>query len=172
MRTKKPAETVIRSIAVAIGLVSLIWVGLGPAPIVAMPTGPDLPTLRQLQTMPGSVQIGDRTYRLELYLWRDFMPITPKGGRPLQTQIKLIGDGAIPKDEPTIDGIWIIQGGRSWRSTQFDVPQRGQERIETTARTGPKLAAQSNVDVVVQIHDRIGKRYWLRAANQIVTATY
>jgi hypothetical protein len=170
MRTKQPTAKIL--VAIAFGI-SLIWLGLGPvSPSLAMPMGPDLPTQQQLQAMPSSVQIGDRTYRLELSLWRDFMPIVPRGGRPLYTQIKLIADGAIPKDEPTIDGIWIVQGKRSWRSTQLDAPQRGKGQIETTARSGPKLAAKSKADVVVQIHDRIGKRYWLRAADQIVTAVY
>ncbi len=160
-------------VLVSLVLVSLVLVSLGSvSPSLAMPSGPEVPTRQQLQAMPGSVQIGDRTYRLELSLWRDFMPIVPKGGRPLYTQIKLMADGAIPQDEPTIDGIWIIQGARSWRSTRLDAPQRSKAQIETTARSGPKLAAKSKADVVVQIHDRIGKRYWLRAADQIVTAVY
>jgi hypothetical protein len=153
--------------------IGLTGISLASAPTsLAMPMGPDLPTLQQLQTMPNSVRIGDRTYRLDLSLWRDFMPIVPKGGRPMQTQIKLIADGAIPTDGPTIDGLWIIQGSRAWRSTKLDPPQRRKDQIETNARTGPKLAPKSKVDVVVQIRDRIGKRYWLRAADQIVTAVY
>jgi hypothetical protein len=174
MRTKQPTTRSVLSMALLLAI-GLTWLNLGLVPAsLAMPTGPDLPTPQQLQTMPGSVQIGDRTYRLELSLWRDLMPIVPKGGRPLYTQIKLIADGAIPKDGPTIDGIWIFQGSRSWRSTKFDPPQRSKDQLtlETTARTGPKLSPKSKVDVVVQIHDRIGKRYWLRMADQIVTAVY
>jgi hypothetical protein len=161
--------------------VSLIWLGL-VSPSLAVPMGPDLP-IQQLQRMPMNAQIGNWSYRLELSLWRDQMPIVPPGGRPLLTQIRLIaspvGTGQVapqaefqtdPKDDPKIEAIWTIQGDRVWRSTQFDPQKHTKATIETTARSGPKLEPKSKADVVVQLADRSGKRYWLRAPGQRVMA--
>jgi hypothetical protein len=166
---------------VAIGLVLTGWSwGAGA---IALPSPSAQPTLQQLQQMPRNTQIGNWSYRLELSLWRDQMPILPPGGRPLLTQIRLIaspvGIGQVapqaefqtdPKDAPKIEAIWTIQGDRVWRSTQFDAPKQTKATIETTARSGPKLEPKSKADVVVQLADRSGKRYWLRAPGQRVMA--
>jgi hypothetical protein len=171
---------VVESVVVA-SLIVVIW-GWGTAAI-ALPAPPAPPALQQLQRMPLTTQIGNWSYRLELSLWRDQMPIVPPGGRPLLTQIRLIaspvGTGQVapqaefktnPKDDPKIEAIWTIQGDRVWRSTQFDPQKHTKATIETTARSGPKLEPKSKADVVVQLADRSGKRYWLRAPGQRVMA--
>ncbi|TMF56016.1 MAG: hypothetical protein E6I19_06540 [Chloroflexi bacterium] len=62
---------------------------------------------------PDRVSIGGHTYRLTADLWRDFMPVTPPGGRPLMASLMLASeDGSTFPASITADHVWVFNS--SW----------------------------------------------------------
>ncbi|HJW48343.1 MAG TPA: hypothetical protein VJ726_02895, partial [Candidatus Limnocylindria bacterium] len=51
-----------------------------------------------VSTVPDQVTINGRSYRIApasasgSYLWRDFMPVSPTGGRPLMASIRVVAE--------------------------------------------------------------------------------
>src|SRR5438034_1946643 len=62
---------------------------------------------------PDRLSIGGHTYRLTADLWRDFMPVTPPGGRPLMASLMLASeDGSTFPASITADHVWVFNS--SW----------------------------------------------------------
>jgi hypothetical protein len=103
-----------------------------------------------------SATLNARTYRIaDAYLWRDFMPISEPGGRPLAASIKIeVDTGAFPSDV-TVDHLWVY-GTAAWEPATFEVrrsPDAGTpaSQIEVFANGGPKWDPGSEVNVDVRI---------------------
>jgi hypothetical protein len=136
---------------------------------VSAPTSevPDM-TLGELADAPETLVLGQQQYRLDTYLWRDFMPISPPNGKPLVAFVELVSDdqGTIP-DNVELVYIWVVNGSRVWAATFPD----GSDRTEGYARGGPKWGPDIFVDVVVAVTTGSGIRL-VRARAQEIHATY
>lgn len=133
-------------------------------------------TIKDLISAPDTIQIENVGVVLETYLWRDFMPVSPPDGKPLRAVVTLlpVHSEHLPAD---IDAkkIWIIQGEEVWANLLSTVspaePDHPVIRLEKTAANGPKWGPGIEVIVVVEIHDKEGKTYLLKAEHQPIHRT-
>lgn len=140
---------------------------------VSAPDSPSTPydvTLAQLVSAPEVLDLPSQDYHLETLLWRDFMPISPPGGKPMMAVARLVSDAPIPDDVKLVH-LWVINGNEVW-STQFaEEPIVSGNTIEGIARGGPKWDPGIPVDVVVGV--KVGNVFRLvRAAKQLIIATF
>lgn len=125
------------------------------------------PTREALLAAPLSVVVEGVTLRLEAFLWRDYMPISPPGGKPLMASIKLLVADAGAKSFPDgvdAERVWLVRGEEVWTGT-FLVEERPDEpgMKEKIFRDGPLWEPGEEVDVIVEVRGRTGATRLLRA---------
>ena len=143
-----------------------------PNPSVTAPA-PAEPAASELAAAPAEIVIDGRAYRLETYLWRDYMPMAPADGSELMVSVKLVSkDRARVAPGIELERAWITKpGGEVWASA-FTAEERpdypgAKERM---LRGGPKWGPKIDVDVVVRVRSG-GKTALLRAAKQHIERT-
>ncbi|MFX0181436.1 MAG: hypothetical protein ACFE95_00030 [Candidatus Hodarchaeota archaeon] len=134
---------------------------------------PSKESLASLNAAPEQVSVENRMYRLETYLWRDFMPISPPDGKPLIAVVKVLPNDSL-KFPANIDAdhLWVVNGQEIW-STSFsdeEVPQ-DEYILEKIARDGPKWDPGISVDVIVRLVVNDHNTYLLKAPNQTIHRT-
>jgi hypothetical protein len=114
-----------------------------------------------VEVVPETLFVEGRTYTIECLLWRDFMPISPPGGKHMIAHVKVltIDSPEIPSD---LDAtyIWVFNKNEVWGSYFTDersTQEKPYERIRI-ARCGPKWETDIFVDVVVKVI--IGHKYF------------
>ena len=104
------------------------------------------------------------SFVLEAYLWRDFMPVSPSGGKPLVAINKLISTNLIPiPDNIHLARQYVIYNDFCWISSYED-EERPQDkyRQEKISRNGPLWGPGVRVDVVVAVYDsKTQKTYFI-----------
>ena len=123
-------------------------------------------------TASGEIVIGDITYTLETYMWRDFMPISPPGGKPLIAIIWVHASGI--DDFPvstTIERLWIIDGTNILSTAATEEVRVDGNEFEMVFRDGPKWGPGIGFDVVVKLSIN-AQIYYLKAVNQTIFATF
>ena len=143
----------------------------------AEPLGPELSPaeLRQVPTSAGVLAgVG---YRLDGYLWRDFMPTIGGGGggSPLMAALEVtaVGADAFPASV-TVDRLWVVNGDEVWATHPVEEQPRGGAGATTLAvmaREGPRWGPGITVDVVVRLRAAGGGTMLLRAAGQPIHRT-
>lgn len=137
---------------------------------------PKLPE-RYLLSTPDTLIVGAQSFVLRTYLWRDFMPILPPGGKPLFGVIKIetVDSSAIAVDISS-DACYIVYNHQVWHfrydnDPPPDHPEQQPFRLLKIFRNGPKLEPRIYVDVIVRLTIS-KKQHYLRASQQIINATY
>jgi hypothetical protein len=136
---------------------------------------PDIP-IDQLLATPETIVVETRQLHLSTFMWRDFMPISPPGGKPLIAIIYVTATDTVrlPGSIST-DAVWMVYNDQVWKSWFTDEPISPGElkpnRIVKIAREGPKWGPNVNVDVIVRVYDGKGASRLLRAANQWIGRT-
>lgn len=126
-------------------------------------------TTAQLREVPLHVSFGGQTLVLESYLWRDFMPVAPREGRPLAAVLRLRARGEPVSRAVRVDSAWVIWGDQVWATAPTaDAPSGGD--MELLARGGPRWPPGTEVDVVVRLRERNAYAF-LRAARQRIRRT-
>ena len=137
------------------------------------PLAPDIP-LDVLQEAPESIDLKDREYHLEAYLWRDFMPISPPQGKPLIALIRLVeqSEREIPGDLG-MEYLWVINGQQIWATTFSNekLPPHPKHELHRIARNGPKWGPHIEVDVIVGLKRDDGHLELLKAPDQWINRT-
>ncbi len=131
-------------------------------------------TITKLQAAPTQITILGRSYKIEAFVWRDFMPISPPDGKPMIASIKLIAeDGNSVPSNLIPDKLWVIKTDSKeiWETSFTDEPRFSGETVEMVARNGPKWKPDTDIDVVVQLSDDGNKTYLLRSQSQKVQRT-
>lgn len=139
--------------------------GLGPA------------ELRQVPTSSGT--LAGFTYRVESYLWRDFMPTVggSPSGSPLMAALEVTvnDDTASFPASVTVDRLWVVNGEQVWETRPREEQPRGAdghpETLSVMAREGPRWGPGIAVDVVVRLRAANGAVLLLRAAGQPINRT-
>lgn len=112
------------------------------------------------------LEIDGQHFVLECHLNRDFMPISPPGGKPLTALIRLIEVDHL-EINPGIDMtyLWVLKGCDVWETEFSDAerPPQPPYRIERVAGDGPKWCPSISVDVVVNVVDGAGNSYLIRS---------
>lgn len=136
--------------------------------------GPDLvPVAAEVRTAPATATLDARPLRLEVYAWRDFMPIAPQDGQPLIVSARVVATdgGALPAELVATD-VWTVRGDRAWRAGTDEQRREPDGRsLEVVAREGPKWGPGERVDVVVALRVPGGGRVLLRAAGVEIART-
>ena len=108
------------------------------------------------QSPASQVSLNGRSFRIgDAYLWRDFMPISEPGGKPLAASIKIqVDSGTFPTDV-TVDHVWVY-GPTTWEPMNVEIrrsPDAGTpaNQIEVFANGGPKWDPGSEVSVDVRL---------------------
>ncbi|MEM7556107.1 MAG: hypothetical protein AAF378_18805 [Cyanobacteria bacterium P01_A01_bin.84] len=139
--------------------------------------------VRDLEQIPIQVIIAGRTYTIESYIWRDFMPISPSGGKGMMANIKLIAQDENPIPSNLLpDKLWVIKKNQDevWETMFSDEPRFSPGVVEIVARGGPKWEPGIKVDVVVRLSSRgtlqkgeqnDSNTYFLRLPNQTIQRT-
>ena len=132
--------------------------------------------VKKLLSSPDTVVVHGQKLVLNTYLWRDFMPISPPNGKPLQATIKIVPvEDEYIKSTIDADQVWMIHGSEIWNERLEDVrkpqPENRIRVLEKVCRNGPKWDPGSEVTVVVRLQDRDGKFYFLRASKQKIERT-
>lgn len=141
------------------------------------PAGEDAAALRQAPTQ--SAPLAGFSYRLETYLWRDFMPGPDTGpdGKPLiaVARVTVVDDTAAFPAGVTVDRMWIVNGNEVWQTVPREEQPRGSsgkvETIEVVGREGPRWGPGITVDVIVRLRGPGGATTLLRAAAQPIDRT-
>jgi hypothetical protein len=133
---------------------------------------PERGVLTRLLSTPDTIAIEGREIRLDVFLWRDFMPMADTKLQGTLTLRTVQGD-RLP-DRVAIDRVWVVNGDRVWE-TQPTGEERNNppELNEAIVRRGPTWEVGSSVETVVQLRDRLtGQTYLLKGANAVIEATY
>ena len=128
----------------------------------------------KLQAAPTQISIAGRSYKIEAFVWRDFMPISPPDGKPMIANIKLVAeDGNSVPSNLIPDKLWVIKTDdqQVWEINFTDPPRLSGGTVEIVARNGPKWEPGTDIDVVVQLSDGGNKTYLLRSPSQKVQRT-
>jgi len=125
-----------------------------------------------IYTAQEEIHIGNITYSLSTYMWRDFMPISPPDGKPLIAIIRVYACNVENFPLTTsIERLWIIAGTNILSTTATEEVRVDGAIYEMVFRDGPKWGPGIKIDVVVKlnVHSQI---YYLKAVNQMIHATF
>jgi hypothetical protein len=116
--------------------------------------------------IPESVVIEGKTYVLNAFLWRDFMPSTDgEGGSPMMASVQLTAG-----DEALAGLNWksmrVLENGKEVWNTKLESREN-----EAAAYNGPKLGIGSKVDVIVQFQNPQGENVVIQTKNASVNRT-
>ncbi len=125
----------------------------------------------ELKSSPENITIGNNTYLLTTYLWRDFMPVAEENGSPMMCINSLT-----EKDSLTITNSielkkqYIIKGNEIWTADYSEIKIPNNYTIEGVVGEGPKWGPNINVDVVCEFKIS-GTTYRILAKSQEITST-
>ena len=132
------------------------------------------PSFEELTNASEQIEIKGQEYTLEVFLWRDYMPISPPHGKPLIASIRITAnDSQNFPNNVNADKLWVIKNSGEIWETAFTYEQPTplhNYQLEKIAREGPKWEPNTQVDVVVRVTCE-GNTYLLRATNQTINQT-
>jgi hypothetical protein len=139
------------------------------------PTVPSVP-LEELLSAPERVTVGGRSFTLETFLWRDFMPGENSGGSDLMAVVLITADDLQPfPADLDSDRLWVIHGSEVWEtgySRESGPPDQAHiHQLQQRAGGGPKWETGIKVEVVVRLLGPGGRGYLLRASGQMISRT-
>lgn len=132
-------------------------------------------SIDEFLSAPDEIEIDNRRYVLDVFIWRDFMPFCPPNGRPMISSVSVTATDSLefPKSIDA-DRIWIVNGSDVWESG-FSSEERSRRsysnHLEKIARGGPKWQTGIKVDVVVRVIDGADNIYLLKASDQPINRT-
>jgi len=119
--------------------------------------------------------IGSESYVLDAYIWRDFQPMCPPGGREMISINWLINiDSVKISDNIKMIKQYVINKDSIWISDYMNRSSNSQVeyKIEKISINGPKWGPGINVDVISEIHDfNTGMDYYLECKDVYVGRT-
>ncbi|MCX8117110.1 MAG: hypothetical protein N3G78_04155 [Desulfobacterota bacterium] len=132
------------------------------------------PTVKELIATPERITVGGKDLSVEAYLWRDFMPISPPGGRPLMASIRLkTVDGTLLPKGLKVARIWLVKGEEVWIPAKKEVIREDgpPSLLNITLRDGPKWGPGLHVEVVLELRDDQNRSHLIRASRQPIHRT-
>ncbi|MFH7025917.1 MAG: hypothetical protein ACHBN1_11060 [Heteroscytonema crispum UTEX LB 1556] len=136
---------------------------------------PNSVSIRELQKAPTSLTLNGRSYQLETYIWRNFIPGVSSGNEGMIASVRLKAqDGKAIPSMLIPDKLWVIKdnGKNVWETTFSDKPRISSGVVEMVARSGPNWQPGSVVDVVIRLNNAQNQIYFLRASSQKIQSTF
>jgi hypothetical protein len=147
---------------------------MGAAACDRAPTAPvPVPAPPAVTTAPVTLTTGNLTLRLEATAWRDFMPVSPSGGSPLNVIVRL----RTTSGEPLPDGIavgtaWVVYESRAWVTEPVPTGAPwGPDVVELMATNGPRWGPDVAIDVAVKVTGLEGGAKLIAARQVLVERT-
>ena len=110
------------------------------------------PIIDDLIKSPTSIQIDSTNFVLSVYLWRDFMPISPPDGKPMLASVEILtSDSSDFPENIDADKMWVIDSTNSWETFLYDQSVHESYSILKKASNGPKWEIGLYLDVVVRL---------------------
>jgi len=165
-------KTISRIGTVLVFVLSLFSMGCSKDGDSPSPIFPSV-SAESLQNAPEEIVLEDQEYVLETYLWRDFMPVSPPGGKPLIALIRVIEKNGDPiAADLQLKYLWIVYGQDIWFTTFTDeTPPSPDNELHRIARDGPLWGPGVEVDVVVALKRGDRPMRLLRAPDQWIYRT-
>jgi hypothetical protein len=132
--------------------------------------------MNDLLTAPLAVEINGRQYKLETYLWRDFMPPTTPDGSLLGAVAYLTAvDGQPFPAKIDATRIWVVNGEEVWETTFLSEARPRDSvhlyQLQKNASGGPRWDVGAQVEVVVRVTVSTAAPCLLRATKQVIGRT-
>ena len=123
-----------------------------------------------------TLTIGLNSFVLDAYLWRDFMPVSPKDGKPMTSINWLVCTNSIKiPDNISMVKQYVIYNDEVWETNyenEVPAPSLPEYKLERISRNGPKWGPKIYVDVISQIRDsKTNKDYYIERKNVYVERT-
>ena len=123
-----------------------------------------------------TLTIGLNSFVLDAYLWRDFMPVSPKDGKPMISINWLVCTNSIKiPDNISMVKQYVIYNDEVWETNyenEVPAPSLPEYKLERISRNGPKWGPKIYVDVISQIRDsKTNKDYYIERKNVYVERT-
>ena len=119
----------------------------------------------------GQTSTDDPKLQLKAELWRDFMPISPPGGKPLVATLTLESvEGDLPAGLQ-VRAVTLLRGRERWSAEKWDVEQTGVNAMRIVVREGPKWDVGTEVEVILQLKDSQGVTHTVRSPPQTIGRT-
>jgi len=130
-------------------------------------------TLSKLGSTPDTLTVGGRDYVLHATLWRDFMPISPPDGKPLNVVVRFVAlDGEPIPAGTELTSLWVVNGIMVWNTSDLKPGATTPDsEIERVAGGGPKWGPDIRVDVLVEVPFDDESTYKVQVRDQEITAT-
>jgi hypothetical protein len=139
-------------------------------------TSNDAQLALELKNEPETLTIDNSTYRLEAYLWRDFMPGPgqPENGTPLVSINNLINTDSLPiPDDIVLTRQYVVNGDEVWSAEYSEVMLKEKYILEGMSKNGPRWDAGTEVEVICEfVNEATGDTHRIMAKNQKIEATY
>jgi len=125
----------------------------------------------ELKSTPENITIGNNTFFLTTYLWRDFMPIAEENGSPM-----ICINFLTEKDSLSIPNTaelkkqYVVKGNEIWTADYSEIKKDKNFIIEGVVREGPKWGPNITVDVVCEF-ELSGTSYRVLAKSQNINRT-
>jgi uncharacterized protein (DUF2225 family) len=120
--------------------------------------------------------IGSNSFKLDAYLWRDFMPESPPNGKPMISINWLVSTDLvkIPENISMVkqyvfyeDEFWVAD-----YENEAPTPSLPEYKLERISRNGPKWGPKIYVDVISQIYDsKTNKTHYIERKGVYVERT-
>ena len=150
--------------------IALLVVGCSDSQNPSQTSQPDFDSLTKA---PTNLQIDSLNFSLEVYLWRDYMPIAPEDGKPMSAVINLrcIDSMLIPQNID-IDKLWVLDSVNIWETEVVDnFTVDSLYEISKRAGNGPKWETGRYLDAVIRIVENDSVYHYLKSEHILLEKT-
>jgi hypothetical protein len=126
-----------------------------------------------LKEAPTQVRVDGQNLVMEVYVGRDFMPVSPPDGKPMVAvlRIRTVDRSPFPAGV-TAEKVSVVQGDAVWTApTVKEHASQEPGTLEVIAREGPRWEPGTRVDVIVYLRDSAGREDLLRAPDQTIQSS-
>jgi hypothetical protein len=117
------------------------------------------------------VTVAGKVLVLAAFAWRNFEPVIPQGGPPLDAALRIAtADASAVPTTVRADAAWLLFGDEVWATdvAEQHIRSPGAAYFEVVARNGPHWPTGASVDVVVRVREVGGRRYLLRVPDRVI----
>ncbi|MFF4361645.1 hypothetical protein [Streptomyces sp. NPDC001604] len=127
--------------------------------------------LAELAAVPAVISVQGSALRITTHLWRDFVPMSLPGGKPLVV-VEAVEATQLPAGLAATR-IAVVHERRVWvaPSVEEQPSRRTDKRFEVISRGGPVWGPEVAVDVMLQLQDAAGRTHHLRTPEQMIKRT-
>jgi hypothetical protein len=129
--------------------------------------------INELKSAPAEIFLDDKTFYLEAYIWRDFMPVVDSlDNKGLMASLKIkTADGSEIPASLNVTKLWILNKNSVWETKPVRTNLLTSDVLEIYSSGGPAWDKGTKTDAVVEIKFKNQVKL-LGIKNQEVQAVY